>query len=66
MDADDNLPLRANDPLTNLVRQDLGPLSIAELTERIKLLQAEIDRCEAHKSTASAQRSIADQLFKKA
>jgi uncharacterized small protein (DUF1192 family) len=65
MEADDNLPLRRNDPLTILVREDLDPYSINELEERISLLRQEIERCEAKKSAASSHRSVADSLFKK-
>ena len=65
MDIDDNLPLRGNDPLSVLVRQDLDPLSIAELDQRILLLQSEIDRCTAKINAATNHRSVADTLFKK-
>jgi uncharacterized small protein (DUF1192 family) len=66
MDADDNLPLRQSDPLALLLRQDLDPLSIAELQARVSALHSEISRCEAKISAASDHRSVADQLFKKA
>jgi uncharacterized small protein (DUF1192 family) len=65
MEADENLPLRTNGPLTNLIREDLDPYSISELKDRITLLKAEIARCEAKVSAASTHRSVADQLFKK-
>ena len=65
MDIDDNLPLRGNDPLSALVRQDLDPLSIAELNERILTLRSEIDRCTAKINAATSHRSAADTLFKK-
>jgi uncharacterized small protein (DUF1192 family) len=65
MEVDDNLPLRGNDPLTSLIRQDLDPLSISELDERIALLRAEIARCESKITHSSSHRSIADSLFKK-
>jgi uncharacterized small protein (DUF1192 family) len=65
MDGDENLPLRGNDPLTLLVKQDLDPFSINELDDRIAQLQAEITRCQAKKSAASSHMSAADQLFKK-
>jgi uncharacterized small protein (DUF1192 family) len=65
MEADDNLPLRRNDPLTILVREDLDPYSISELEERISLLKQEIARCEAKKSASASHRSVADSLFKK-
>ena len=65
MDSDENLPLRRDDPLANLVRQDLDPLSVAELEERITLLQSEISRCEGKIAFANRHRSVADALFKK-
>lgn len=65
MDADDNLPLRRDDPLANLVRQDLDPLSVNELQDRIETLKAEISRCEGKIAFATTHRSAADALFKK-
>jgi uncharacterized small protein (DUF1192 family) len=65
MEIDDNLPLRQNDPLTLLTRQDLDPLSITELEARIVTLQSEIARCTAKISAATSHRSVADSLFKK-
>ena len=64
MDNDENLPLRREDPLANLVRQDLDPLSVAELEERIATLKAEINRCEGKIAFATRHRSVADALFK--
>ena len=65
MDMDDNLPLRGSDPLKQLLREDLDPLSIDELKERIELLKAEIARCEAKIGAASSHRNAADALFRK-
>jgi uncharacterized small protein (DUF1192 family) len=65
MEIDENLPLRRDDPLANLVRQDLDPLSVAELEERIALLKAEILRCEGKIAFATRHRSAADALFRK-
>ena len=65
MDADENLPLRRDDPLANLVRQDLDPLSVDELEERIATLKSEIVRCEGKIAFANRHRSVADALFKK-
>jgi len=62
---DDNLPLRGDDPLEKLIRQDLDPLSINELEARVAALQSEIKRCEAKKAAATSHRSVADTLFKK-
>jgi uncharacterized small protein (DUF1192 family) len=64
MDSDENLPLRRDDPLINLVRQDLDPLSVAELEERISALKTEISRCEGKIAFATRHRSAADALFK--
>ena len=65
MEIDDNLPLRRDDPLNNLVKQDIDALSVAELESRIAALKAEIDRCEGKIAFASKHRSVADALFKK-
>ncbi len=65
MDIDDNLPLRRDDPLVNLVKQDIDALSVAELEARIAALRTEITRCEGKVAFASKHRSVADALFKK-
>jgi len=65
MEADENLPLRRDDPLANLARQDLDPLSVDELQERIATLKSEILRCEGKIDFANRHRSVADALFKK-
>ncbi len=65
MEADEILPLRRDDPLANLVRQDLDPLSVDELEERIAALKSEIGRCEGKLAFATRHRSAADALFKK-
>ena len=65
MDEDDFFSSRPQDPLTLLVKQDLGPMSQDELAARIEALKGEIARVEAHISAASIHRSAAEQLFKK-
>jgi uncharacterized small protein (DUF1192 family) len=65
MDLDDLFPSKPDDPLVALGRQDLDPLSIAELDERIAALRAEIARVEAHMAAATRHRSAAEELFKK-
>ena len=65
MDEDDFFSSKPQDPLTQVVKQDLGPLSQDELAARIEALKGEIARVEAHMAAASAHRSAADQLFKK-
>ena len=65
MDEDDFFSSKPQDPLTLVGKQDLDPLSIDELQERIELLKAEIERVEQHMAAASKHRSAADELFKK-
>lgn len=65
MDEEDFFSSKPQDPLTQAIKQDLGPLSTDELQERIELLRAEIDRVEAHMAAVTAHRSAADELFKK-
>ncbi|HTG78905.1 MAG TPA: DUF1192 domain-containing protein [Sphingomicrobium sp.] len=65
MDEDDFFSSKPQDPLTLLVKQDLGPMSQDELAERIELLKGEIGRVEQHMAAVSAHRSAADELFKK-
>lgn len=65
MDLDDFFPSRPGDPLTMLVKQDLGPLSQDELAERIEALKGEIARVEAHMTAVDQHRSAADELFKR-
>ena len=65
MDLDDLFPDKPKDPLTEVVRQDLDPLSIDELQERIATLKAEIARVEAHIERVNRDRSAAEELFKR-
>jgi len=55
----------AGEPLVELAKQDLDPLSVAELEERIEALKAEIARVEAHLEAGAKHRSAAEELFKK-
>jgi uncharacterized small protein (DUF1192 family) len=65
MDIDDLTPRKKEDALTAVVRQDLDPLSVDELRERIVRLEAEIVRTKAKLDGATKFRSAADSLFKK-
>ena len=65
MDEDDFFSSRPQDPLTLLVKQDLGPISQDELAERIEIMKAEIARVEAHMAAVDQHRSAADELFKR-
>lgn len=63
MDVDD-APSRPNDALTELIRQDLDPLSVAELEARITALSGEIERTRKKIEHAVNHRASADQLFR--
>ena len=65
MDLEELFPDRPKDPLAELGKQDLDPLSIHELEARIESLKAEIARVEAHMAAAQTHRSAAEELFKK-
>jgi uncharacterized small protein (DUF1192 family) len=65
MDFDDLFPDKPKDPLTELKKQDLDPLSVDELQARIEALKDEIARVEAHMNRAQTHRSAAEELFKK-
>jgi uncharacterized small protein (DUF1192 family) len=61
MDDDD----RPKKKLAHEIGQDLTLLSVKELDERVALLKEEIARLEADKAKKHAQRSAADQFFKR-
>jgi uncharacterized small protein (DUF1192 family) len=65
MDLDELFPDKPSDPLTQLLRQDLDPLSVEELRTRIEVLKSEIVRVEAKIDAAVHHRASADTLFKK-
>jgi uncharacterized small protein (DUF1192 family) len=65
MDLDDLFPDKPGDPLVELSKQDLDPISIEELRARIEALKGEIARVEAHITRVEAHRSAAEQLFRK-
>ncbi len=60
----DDAPSRPNDALTELIRQDLDPLSVAELEARITALEGEIARSREKIERAVNHRASADQLFR--
>ena len=65
MDMDENVPKSANDPLALLLRQDLDPLSVAELHQRIALLEGEINRTRAKIDLSVNHKASAEALFRK-
>jgi uncharacterized small protein (DUF1192 family) len=65
MDLDELFPDKPDDPLTLLTKQDLDPLSVEELHDRIAILEAEIARVKAKLDASISFRTSADELFKK-
>jgi uncharacterized small protein (DUF1192 family) len=65
MDLEELFPSKPDDPLVALAKQDLDPISIDELHERIAALKAEIARVETHMQRAETHRSAAEELFKR-
>jgi uncharacterized small protein (DUF1192 family) len=65
MDLDELFPDKPDDPLTLLTKQDLDPLSVEELQDRIAILEAEIARVKAKLDASVTFRASADELFKK-
>ncbi|MEP9387517.1 DUF1192 domain-containing protein [Mesorhizobium sp. KR9-304] len=59
----DDEPLKK--PKPHEIGQDLSLLSVGELTERIALLRAEIERLEAELKAKSATKSAAESLFRR-
>ena len=56
---------RPKKKLVHEIGQDLTLLSVKELDDRVALLNEEIARLEADKVKKQAQRSAADQFFKR-
>jgi uncharacterized small protein (DUF1192 family) len=65
MDLDELFAKKPGDPLLLLLRQDLDPLSVAELHERKALLEGEIARVTAKIQGAVNHKASADALFKR-
>jgi uncharacterized small protein (DUF1192 family) len=65
MDLDELFAKKLDDPLAQLGRQDLDPLSVEELGLRIAALEAEIARAKAKIEVAVNHRASADALFKR-
>jgi uncharacterized small protein (DUF1192 family) len=65
MDLDDLYAKTPGDPLTLLVKQDLDPFSVEELTLRIEALEGEIARVKARLDRSVNHRASADAIFKR-
>jgi uncharacterized small protein (DUF1192 family) len=65
MDLDELFPSKPDDPLTMLTKQDLDPLSVADLEARIAILEGEIARVRAKMDASVQFRASADAIFKK-
>ena len=60
----DEAASRPDDLLVQLVRQDLDPLSVAELEARVTALEGEVARCRRKIEYAVNHRASADALFR--
>ncbi len=49
----------------HVVGQDISLLSVDELSERIRLLKAEVERLEAERAKRGATKSAAEALFRR-
>ena len=56
---------RRDDPLALLVRQDLDPLSVAEMESPIAALEGEIARCRQKMERAVNHKASAESLFRR-
>jgi uncharacterized small protein (DUF1192 family) len=65
MDLEELFPSKPDDPLAQLVKQDLDPLSVDELEERIRTLEGEIERVRDKMDAAVNHRASAEALFRK-
>jgi uncharacterized small protein (DUF1192 family) len=65
MDLEELFPNKPEDPLALLARQDLDPLSVDELHDRVEALEAEIVRVRAKIDAAVNHRASAEELFRK-
>lgn len=65
MDLDELFPDKPDDPLRLLTKQDLDPLSVDELHDRIAVLEAEIARVKAKLDSSVSFRATAEDLFKR-
>lgn len=65
MDLEELFPSKPDDPLAQLAKQDLDPLSVEELELRIAALEAEIARVRAKMDASVQFRATADELFRK-
>ena len=65
MEPDDLFAKRPDDPVKQLIGQDIDHLSVAELEERVTALEGEILRCKTKIQRAVNHRATAEELFKR-
>ncbi len=65
MDMDELFARKPADPLMLMTRQDLDPLSVEELQERLEILTIETARVKQKLEGAVNHRASADALFKR-
>jgi uncharacterized small protein (DUF1192 family) len=65
MDMDELFARKPADPLILMAKQDLDPLSVEELHERLEILAVETARVKQKLEGAVNHRASADALFKR-
>jgi uncharacterized small protein (DUF1192 family) len=65
MEPDDLFAKRPDDPVKQVIRQDIDHLSVDELESRIAALEGEITRCRSKIEKAVNHRATAESLFKR-
>ncbi|WP_082545623.1 MULTISPECIES: DUF1192 domain-containing protein [unclassified Sphingomonas] len=65
MEPDDLFAKRPDDPVNQLIWQDIDHLSVDELEARITALEGEIERCRSKIKNAINHRATAENLFKR-
>ncbi len=61
---DDDLALRPDSPLAQVIREDLDPISVEELHDRIAVLEGEIARVRMKIDSKAAGLAAAEAAFK--
>ncbi|PCI63699.1 MAG: hypothetical protein COB37_04535 [Kordiimonadales bacterium] len=63
MDFDD-LPRKLTGPIVDVEKEDLSPISMEHLVERVARLQAEITRTQSEMKAKEASKNAAEAFFK--
>ena len=62
---EEETPNLVGSPLGDLLAEDLSPMGLDELSERIDALESEIERCRAIIESKKSSHSDAEAIFRK-